>query len=254
MILTAPAPLDALRESAGEDALDEFRIAGERDVQAVLRTLLDGAVLLQLHAGDGRSTTSALWTLDAQRGTLGFNADPKDPVVEALLQSDEIVVVGYVDSVKLQFAVTGAVLVHGQRASVLMAKAPREVFRFQRRSAYRVKPALRQTPTARFFHPDAPELELALRIADMSVGGLGLFLPDDQPAMSIGAKFVKVSVELDADTRLFADLELRHVSALGKEARGIRLGLAFIRLAADDTRTLQRFIDTTQKRAKLAAG
>lgn len=251
---TAPAPLDALRASDGEVALDEFRIAGERDVLALLKTLLEGAVLLQLHAGDGRSTTSALWTLDPQRGTLGFNADPKDPVVEALLQSDEIVAVCYVDSVKLQFAVRNAVLVHGQRASVLMANVPREMFRFQRRNTYRVKPALRQSPMARFWHPDAPELELSLRIADMSSGGLGLFLPDEQPAMALGAKLVKVSVELDADTRFFADLELRHTSPLGKEARGIRLGFAFARLAAEDGRTLQRFIDTAQKRAKLAGG
>lgn len=250
---TAPAPLDALRDGAGEAALDEFRIRGTREVLALLRTLLDGAVLLQLHAGDGRSTTSALWTLDADRGSLGFNADPKDPVVEALLQSDEIVAVCYIDSVKLQFAVRNAVLVHGQRASVLMAPVPREMYRFQRRNTFRVRPALRQAPTATFWHPDAPELELSLRIADMSSGGLGLFLPDELPAMSIGARLVKVSVELDADTRFFADLELRHTSPLGKEARGIRLGVAFARLAADDARTLQRFIDTTQKRAKLAA-
>jgi c-di-GMP-binding flagellar brake protein YcgR len=249
---TAPAPLDSLRESAGEAAFDEFRVTGEREVLVVLKSLLDGAILLQLHAGDGRSTTSALWTLDAERGTLGFNADPKDPVVEALLQSDEVVAVCYLDSVKLQFSVRNAVLVHGQRASVLKAPIPREMFRFQRRNTYRVKPALRQSPMVRFLHPDAPELELSLRIADMSSGGLGVFLPDEQPAMSIGARLVKVSVELDADTRLFADLVLRHVTPLGKEARGVRLGLAFERLAPEDGRALQRFIDTTQKRIKLA--
>jgi c-di-GMP-binding flagellar brake protein YcgR len=252
---TAPAPLDALRAAGGgEAALDEFRIAAPRDVQALLKTLVDGAVLLQLHAGDGRSTTSALWTLDPHRGTLGLNADTKDPVVDALVQSDAITVVAYVDSVKLQFAVKGAVLVHGQRASVLMCGLPREIYRFQRRDTFRVKPALRQSPTARFWHPDAPEMELALRIADLSSGGLALFLPDEQPAMAIGAKLVKVSVELDADTRVFVDLELKHVTPLGKEARGVRLGFAFARIVPDDARTLQRFIDLTQKRAKLAGG
>ena len=42
---------------------------------------LDGSVLLNLHAGDDVVFTSAIWTMDSTRGTIGFNADPKDPSV-----------------------------------------------------------------------------------------------------------------------------------------------------------------------------
>ena len=247
---TRPAPLDGLGDA--ED-LDEFRVGSPRQVQTLLKQLVDGAILRNLHAPDGAVCTSAIWTLDAQRGTIGFNADPKDPALQALLQAGEAVVVGYLDSVKLQFDVHDLVLVHGNRASVLSCPAPRAMYRFQRRNAFRVRPLIRTTPMARLFHPDMPEVEFALRVLDVSIGGLALFLPQDVPVMNCGALLPDVRVELDADTRFVATLRLQHVTAIHAEATGVRLGLEFRRIDSTAVRALQRFIDLTQKRGKLMA-
>jgi hypothetical protein len=46
-------------------------------------------VLLNLNASDGSVFTSAIWTLDSSRGTIGFNADPADPAMQTLLECDE---------------------------------------------------------------------------------------------------------------------------------------------------------------------
>ena len=85
--------------------------------------------------------------------------------------------VGYLDSVKVQFDVSDLVLVHGNRASVLSCPLPREMFRFQRRNAFRVRPLMRSAPVARLRHPDMPDIEFALRVIDVSIGGCALFLP-----------------------------------------------------------------------------
>lgn len=247
---TKPAPLDAFGPAG---ALDEFRITGAREIQAMLKQLHDGAVLLTLHAGDGATMTSALWTMDSARGVVGFNADPTDPALGTLLKSDEVAVVGYLDSIKLQFAVRGLLLVQGQRASVVTCAFPREMYRFQRRNAFRVRPPLRNSPVARFMHPDAPELELQLRVADVSIGGLGLFLPVDQPSISPGVVIQRLAVELDDETRIEASARLQHVTDLGADAKGVRLGLEFVRVGNEELRVLQRFIDLTQKRAKMMA-
>ena len=247
---TRPASLDGMGDA---DELDEFRVGSPREIQTLLKQLVDGAVLLNLHAGDGAIYTSAIWTLDSQRGTIGFNADPKDPALQALLQSGEAVVVGYLDSVKLQFEVNDLVLVHGNRASVLSCAAPRSMYRFQRRNAFRVRPLIRTTPVARVFHPDMPEVEFALRVIDVSIGGLALFLPQDVPMMNCGVLLHDARVELDADTRFTATLRLQHVTAIHAEATGVRLGLEFKRIDSTAIRSLQRFIDLTQKRGKLMA-
>ncbi|MEO6362748.1 MAG: flagellar brake protein [Caldimonas sp.] len=247
---TRPAPLDSM---SGNDNLDEFRVSGPRDIGLLLKQLLDGSVLLNLNASDGSVVTTAIWTMDSTRGTIGFNADPSDPALQALLECEEVVVVGYLDSVKLQFDVHDLVLVHGHRASVLSCPFPREMFRFQRRNSFRVRPLMRTAPVARIRHPDLPGQEFALRIIDLSIGGCGLFLPEDVPSINAGALIPAVRMELDADTRLDVAMRLQHVTAINAEARGVRLGCEFVRAGGDALRTLQRFIDLTQKRGKLMA-
>jgi c-di-GMP-binding flagellar brake protein YcgR len=247
---TRPAPLDGMRH---DDGLDEFRVTSPREIQGLLKQLLDGAVLLNLNASDGKVFTSAIWTLDSSRGTLGFNADPNDPAMQGVLECDEVVVVGYLDSVKLQFDVHDLVLVHGHRASVLSCPAPQEMYRFQRRNAFRVRPLMRATPMARIRHPDLPDSELALRVIDVSIGGCGLFLPEDVAAMNAGILLADVRIELDTDTKLEVTMRLQHITAINAEARGVRLGFEFKRVGGDSLRALQRFIDLTQKRGKLMA-
>ena len=144
-------------------------------------------------------------------------------------------------------------LVHGNRASVLSCPFPREMFRFQRRNAFRVRPLMRSAPMAKLRHPDMEAGEIALRIIDLSIGGCALFLPADVPLISAGATLTGVRMELDDDTRLDVTLRLQHVTSINNEGRGVRLGFEFVRPGGDTVRTLQRFIDLTQKRGKLMA-
>src|SRR5450755_44372 len=247
---TRPAPLDGM---SGTEGFEEFRVSSPREIGLLLKQLLDGSILLHLNSSDGHVFTSAIWTMDSTRATIGFNADPNDPAMQSVLQSDEVVVVGYLDNVKVQFDVHNLMLVHGNRASVLSCPFPREMFRFQRRNAFRVRPLMRAAPVARLRHPDMLDTEFALRVIDISIGGCAIFLPADVPAMNAGVLLQNVRVELDSDTKLDVSLRLQHVTALNAEARGQRLGFEFIRPGGDALRTLQRFIDLTQKRGKLMA-
>jgi hypothetical protein len=116
---TRPAPLGGMNP---DSPLNDFSVSSPREIQTLLRQLLDGSVLLNLNASDGSVFTSAVWTLDSGRGTIGFNADPADPAMQALLQCDEATVVGYLDSVKLQFDVHDLVLVTATRRACFPAR------------------------------------------------------------------------------------------------------------------------------------
>src|SRR6185436_10841692 len=240
---TSPAPL---RGMSADDGLEEFRVSSSRDVGTLLKQLLDGSVLLNLNGSDGRVFTSAIWTLDTTRGTIGFNADPNDPAMQSVLHSREVTVVGYLESVKVQFDVQNLVLVHGNKASVLSCPFPREMYRFQRRNAFRVRPLMRSAPVARFRHPDQQDGEVALRILDLSISGCALFLPSDQQPMTVGVTLAGARMELDEDTRVEINLRLQHVTSINNDGRGVRLGFEFVRPNGDTVRTLQRFIDLTQ--------
>ena len=252
MMETRPAPLDAL---TGSDAgLDDFRVAATREVLSMLRQLCDGNVPLNLNGSNGALYTTTLWTIDTDRGNIGFCAEVGDPRMQALLEADEAIVVGYLQNVKIQFEVNNLVLVRGNRASVLSCAAPRELFRFQRRNAFRVRPSMRSAPTATLVHPDAePALELALRVIDVSIGGCALFLPEDKPMLHPGRIMERVLIDLDGDTRFHVSLRLQHVTSIHADARGVRVGCEFVRANGETLRALQRFIDRTQKRGKLLA-
>ena len=243
-------PLDAM--GASHD-LSQFRVGSPAEIVALLRQLADGNVLVHLSTPEGASYTTTVWALDPARGLLCLSADAHDHKLQALLESEEVVAVGYLDSVKLQFDIQDLVLVHGHKASVLSCPAPQTMYRFQRREAFRVRPIIRTSPTARLAHPDAPDKDLALRVIDISIGGCAVFLPEDVPPMRAGTMLPSVHLELDADTRLELTMRLQHVTAINAEARGVRLGLEFKRVGGDALRVLQRYIDLTQKRGKLMA-
>ena len=246
---TMPMPLAGL---AGE--LEEFRLDDPRAVAATLRRLCDGDVPLQLHAmTDAASIAATLWSADAQRATLGFAVDVDDASLPHLLESRTVAVVAYLDSVKIQFDVHDLVLVRGERSSILNASFPHELFRFQRRNAYRVRPPLRSKPIAHLRHTDIADMQLALPVVDISNGGCALFLPDDVPPMQIGGVMNRVRMDMDDETQFSVDLRLQHVTSLNAESGGARLGCEFVRADAMALRALQRFIDQAQKRSRLLA-
>jgi c-di-GMP-binding flagellar brake protein YcgR len=244
---TQPMEIDA---SSGA-TIDEFRVSAPAELRSLLKRLLDGNVLVNLNASDGTAYTTTIWTLDHARGVLTLAADVSDPRLQRLLDADEVIVVAYLESIKLQFELDSVVLVHGARSSVLQAPCPRTMYRFQRRSSYRVRPLPRAAPVARMPHPAQPGQTLGLRIIDVSLGGCALLLPDGGPALAPGAELGPVTIELDADTRFETWLKLHHVTALNPDAGGVRLGCSLVKLPAESERALQRYIDQTQKRRRM---
>ncbi len=244
-------PLEAM--SSAPEGLDDFRVSSVREIALVLKQFCDGAEPVTLATPEGQVFRSAIWTLDAVRSTIGFNADMSDPVLQELLERNEAVVVGYLANVKIQFEVTGLVLVHGSRASVLTCAFPREMFRFQRRNAYRVRPLMRTAPVAHLFHDAFSPDEVKLRLIDVSISGCALFLPESFQPPQLGLSVDRAAMDFDTDTRFHVNLRLAHVSSLTSGAGGMRLGFEFVRASGDALRALQRFIDRTQKRGKLMA-
>jgi c-di-GMP-binding flagellar brake protein YcgR len=248
---TQPAPLG---DDGGLDRFADFRVSHPREILALLRQVRDASVAVNLNAPDGGALTSTLWALDDGRRRLSFSADDQHPQLQPLIAADEAVAVAYLDSVKLQFDLRGLLLVRSTGACALQAEMPAEVYRFQRRQAYRVRTPERGAPIARLRHPSLPEMTLSLRVIDVSIGGCALFMPHDVPPLQPGTLLSEVQIELDADTRFPAALTLQHVSAIPPNERGLRLGCEWAPLGGSAERALQRYIDQTQKRRRLLQG
>ncbi|MDP2005059.1 MAG: flagellar brake protein [Rubrivivax sp.] len=253
---TRPAELDA---AGGPDPWGQFRVAQPQERLTLLRALRDGSVPVVLNAPDGSAMTVTLWALDAGQGRVNLSVDAAAPQLPALIDADEAVAVAYLESVKLQFDLQDFMLVHGPTSCALQCRLPDEIYRFQRRNAYRVRTRAAHGPQASFRHPSMPEMRVELRVLDVSIGGCALWLPPDVPPLQAGTLLADVHIELDADTRFTSPVGLQHVSAQGSVidkaggngTQGVRVGCEWRGLPPPSERVLQRWIDRTQRRRHL---
>ncbi len=237
--------------SPSGNSAEAFRITAPADVVALLRELLDEGAMVHLSAPDGSAFSTTVWTVDAAQQRISFSASDADPQVQGVIDAGEATAVAYLDNVRLQFELNGLLLVRGARDTALQAQLPNELFRFQRRNSFRVRTLERSAPSLQLRHPSLPDMQLNLRVLDVSMGGCALFLPDDVPPLPPGVDIHGVRLELDADTRLVCSLQLQHVSMLNPQSGGTRLGCSLHGLDGESQRALQRYIDHTQKRRRL---
>ncbi len=242
-------PLGAMGEA--DPGLAEFRVSAPGEIYGLLKQLADGNVLLSLSTPGGARAGTTVWALDPGRGLLCLSADAHEHRLDELLESEEIVAVGYLDSIKLQFDLHDVVLVRSGGGCALNARFPSVLYRLQRRASYRVRPLINTGPTATLTHPVLRDTQLELRVIDVSIGGVALFLPETAPPIEPGRLVRQVLVELDGDTRLQVDLLVHHVTLLHPDSRGARLGCEIQSLSGEGARALQFYIDRTQKRRRL---
>jgi c-di-GMP-binding flagellar brake protein YcgR len=252
---TMPMPLDSM---AGDDSeLTEFRVESPVEIAEILKRLADASIMLTLSTPSGDSVMATVWSMDPQRDLLSLSVGASEEAVRRVLAGGEVVAVGYNESIKLQFILSGADLTRGDTHLTLNTGFPKLVFRFQRRDSFRVRPLMNASPVALIAHPAKPSLKAELRVLDVSIGGVALLLPDSVPPIEAEARISQALITLDGDTRLRVDLIVRRVSRLGDDGKGgdkgLRLGCEMVRLGGQDERALQRYIDLTQRRRRMLA-
>lgn len=250
---TLPAPLE---DGNSADAWAEFRVSNQREIRAYLGSLLDTALPFKISARSGDALLSCLWGVDDVDNTLSFAADGPQPVLNAILEGGQATAVAYDEHIKFQFSINDLALLHGPQGLTLKCSLPQTIYRLQRRGAFRAKPPTRGGPALRMSHPAYPGLAMAMRVLDLSTGGCGLQLPSDVPPVPEGSRISGVRLELDGDTRLTLNFEVRRVSEMldgeGQPA-GVRLSCEWQDLTGPAERALQIYVDNLQKRRRMMA-
>lgn len=237
--------------SAPEALPEELRVASAAEITAYLQQLQREDAGVRLSGPQGHSLSSRIVALDAAADLIGLElgTDP-DGISQALVAEGEITATAYLGTIKLQFELEAPVLVSGEQGTVLRSALPTRLYRFQRRQSYRVQPAGSTYP--RVALPGGALPGRALRVLDISIGGLALALPADFPALPPGQVAEGLVLELDRISALRVSLLPHHVSPISGDAGGmLQLGCSFVELDANASRSLQVYVDQTQKRRRL---
>jgi c-di-GMP-binding flagellar brake protein YcgR len=236
-------------------AHEELRVATTAEIAGFLHELQREDARIALSNPQGLSLTTRICAFNPGANLLGLEVGAsQDAVGQALVASQEITAVAFLGSIKLQFELESPVLVTGENGSVLRSAVPERMYRFQRRQAFRVQPAGTLYPRVLFPQPGDLAHGMpprALRVLDISIGGLALQLPADFSPLVEGEARDSLILELDRGTPLRVGLRAQHVSALMGEPGALQLGCAFLALDSAVERALQVYVDQTQKRRRL---
>jgi c-di-GMP-binding flagellar brake protein YcgR len=237
--------------SAPEAIPEELRVASPAEITAYMQQLQREGAGVRLSGPHGRGLDSRIVALDPEADLIGLSlgTDP-DGISQALVAGGEITAVAYLGTIKLLFELDAAVLVSGDQGTVLRSTLPTRLYRFQRRQSFRVQPAGSTYP--RVVLPGGAQPGRALRVLDISIGGLALALPPDFTPLPAGQAAEGLVLELDRISALRVTLLPHHVSPISGDSHGMQqLGCAFVDLDTAAARSLQVYVDQTQKRRRL---
>lgn len=237
--------MDSDRVPTREIDAAPYRVDDDSQIVNALTSLQDSARTIHLHTNSG-ALGDAWLTLKDER----LQFDLKTPLDEAALATLDFMgvlsAVALTGAVKLQFDDLRLVVID---AKTLVTGWPGQFYRIQRRSAFRVRVPLTQRAVARVPLPGGSDSHLTLRIVDLSTTGCALEVPTQGPAFVAGTHLSHVQLDIDAETRFYADIAIVHVKPA---TEGTRLGCGFVDLGGATERALQRCVDRIQRRQRWA--
>jgi c-di-GMP-binding flagellar brake protein YcgR len=227
-----------------------FVVRSRVEIVSALRQLRDQHLLVTVYYGD--DTGFAVGSvLDVHAGADELIVDLTVDAVgrQAIAAAGTLVLVGFVDNVKLQFTTAGAQALTSSGAAFRLP-LPREMLRLQRRASLRVNtPALLchvpRAPGSTHFH--------ALRVSNLSLGGLALQGPCDRALFSPDRVIAGCQIQTSSGRRIEVTLKVRHIETLVGERDPERIGCEFVGLTAAIRNGLQQLIGTVALPAEVPA-
>jgi c-di-GMP-binding flagellar brake protein YcgR len=241
--------MDRLPETE-HPGLEQFQLYSRVEILALLREIAERRILVTIYfRGGERFVLTTVLGVNPEFEEIVFDAsaDPRD--TEELLRSGTLVMVAFLDEVKVQFRAGRAERCTHEDGVALRVRVPDSVLRLQRREFYRVA-----TPMTRPLVVTVPPTEpsaapLRLRVADLSCGGVGVVGESPLLGLEPGAVLRHCRLELPGVGVIDASLEVRHIAQPrgGAAATQTRWGMRFVNLAPGSLTLLQRYINKLER-------
>jgi c-di-GMP-binding flagellar brake protein YcgR len=223
-------------------SLAPFVVRSRVEIVSALRQLRDQHLLVTLYYGD--DTAFAVGSvLDVHAGADELIVDLTVDAIgrQAITAAESLLIVGFVENVKLQFA-TGRAQALTPNGAAFRLPLPREMLRLQRRSSLRVKtPALLcrvpRSAGSTSFH--------LLRISDISLGGLALQGPCDRALFAIERVIEGCEIQTASGRSVQVTLRVRHIEALIGERDAEKIGCEFVGMSTKVRNGLRQLIGST---------
>lgn len=155
-----------------------FGITSPIEIAAELRAAMAQRSLVTLRYGTDNecapTTLSALLDVDPEANTVVLDACQNPVIARQVLAAPVLVLEMEVRRIRVRFVSTRARAITYDGQPAMQIDFPSQISRIQRREAYRIDMPANEVVACRFLHPTLPNREIVLRVADLSVRGMGL--------------------------------------------------------------------------------
>jgi len=243
--------------------MERFQVYSRVEILGVLRAIQAQRVLMTLYFNHGDEfILTTLLSVNPEFEEMVFDAGPDKQLNKRLTDSQRIIGVAFVDSVKVQFNATRAESTTFEGSPAFRLRLPDSVLRLQRRNYFRIPTPIAKPlkcTVARPVPPEpvAPEAAAKSKVVELTVveigcGGLALTMNPDELRIEPGASLEQFTLELPGEGSLECKLIVCHISDASKGAiRRHRLGCQFVDMPAAMATLVQRYVNKVDRERKM---
>lgn len=245
MSLTTPFP------EPDSPELERFAIYSRSEIASLLRQLRERQVLVTLYYDQAAGFTVSN-VLDVNEGFEELILDRTSDAAaqKAIYASKQLVVVAFLDNVKLQFSVGTAEPVDHHGRPAFRVRLPQQLLRMQRRNSYRRQPPPMRPATCLVPSPNERGQYESVRVLDLSVGGLALFVHPIQFDLPTDHNLDNCYLDLPDVGQITVTLRVRYVDTQASNDSVRRCGCEFVDLSESAARMLQRYMNKLDAAAR----
>jgi flagellar brake protein len=158
-----------------DPADDRFGVTALMEIAAELRAAMAQRSLVTLRYGtENECALTALLEVDPTANTVVLDGFQDAMITRRALAASMLILETEVRRIRVRFDAPRAVAVTHDGRPALKIAFPKRISRIQRREAYRIDMPANEVVACRFPHPKLANREVVLRVADLSVRGMGL--------------------------------------------------------------------------------
>jgi flagellar brake protein len=243
---SAAAPADGDEES-------RFRITSQAEILSELRdALAQHALLTVCYGNDREHALSTLLEVDAAEKTLTLDACQNAVGRKKMLAAHTLTLETEVRRIRIRFDSGRATAATHDGQHAIKIALPTVMLRIQRREAYRIETPLTEVVNCRFPLPTPEHREVMLRVADLSVKGMGLIADSRLRSAEQGSIINECRIDLPDTGVVHCDAQIVRVyETLRSGKQRFWIGCQFVRLPGTAGTLLQRYI-LELERARMA--
>jgi len=225
-------------------ALERYAVYAKVEIAAMLCQLRDEGVLITAYfdQGPGFAVTVLLAVNEGFEEVI-FDSASDEVAHKRLLASQQIVFVGFLDHVKLQFTARLAEATRFEDKPAFRVPLPDQLLRLQRRDFFRVRPPLSKPANCLVPYGEDSKQYESLRVLDIGVGGLAVLTYPEKFELPTGKLIERCFLDLPGVGSLSVSLNVRHIEAMPRDERARRCGCEFVDMPPQAHVMLQRYVN-----------